>query len=374
MNTIIISEYFYPRESGAEKNARLYAEDLFDQFNIKSYVLTKYVGRQSKSASRSGNYILKRCFVEFKYHRFSELFEYFVNFFILLYQLIKLKPDVINVIGYNAFFFISVLAGKLIQKPVILIMCTSDIFELKKTKPIHFILVKIASKLAYKFVSKSIRFPMKSLLKITDSKFITIANPAFSSINLDSLHRELIIKKENFINIGFTGKLHSLKNPIALIEMMKILNNPLYRLYMIGDGYLKNTIEKLIIQYNLGAQIQIINHQSELSKYLLFFDIYIFPTCYEPAVSQAMMEAMIYELPVIVRKSENLELWFTHKKDCFMTEDCSPECFADAVKYLVNNPKSMFEIGKEGRNTIQTNHSISDFTKIIYNINSQAIF
>jgi len=358
LKILVISEYFFPKESGAEKNVRLYLEDLLLRYNVTATVLTKKIpGRVQQNTQ----YVLNAGFFNFRFlNRFTIFFEYLVNSLVLLKYLRQNDTDIINTIGYNAFFLISVIAGKLTKTRVVLVMCTSDIYELKRNKYYHYLAVKFASRHCDYFFSKSIgKDPMQIELSIPEEKFETIPNPAYRAIIAP--RREGVGKSGKLV-IGYTGKLHKLKNTLELIKMIEILDKNKYVLCIVGSGPLKKELISQIEEKKLNSNVFLFEHTNDVTQYLEKFDIYIFPTCYEPAVSQAMMEAMLCQLPVIVKRSKNLELWFKDRIDCFMVDKCNYVSFASAVEILGCNTEMRKSLGRCAKSTILENHKIEKFT------------
>lgn len=131
----------------------------------------------------------------------------------------------------------------------------------------------------------------------------TIDNVRFkqSVTNLDN-QRECTLQglsSDNFV-ILFTGKFIERKRPMDLIKAFDKLNIPNKKLVLVGDGHLKEDMQKYISTHRIeGVHFTGFINQSELPKYYAIADVLVL--CSESETwGLSVNEAMASGLPVIV--------------------------------------------------------------------------
>ncbi|MDF1875195.1 glycosyltransferase [Sulfurimonas sp. SAG-AH-194-I05] len=95
-----------------------------------------------------------------------------------------------------------------------------------------------------------------------------------------------------FITIG---RFENQKNHKLMIEAMKNINA---KLYIIGDGELRQALESQINELNLKLKVILLGRQENPYKYLAKADCFIFSSNYE-GFPNVLLEALACELPVI---------------------------------------------------------------------------
>ena len=105
-----------------------------------------------------------------------------------------------------------------------------------------------------------------------------------------AFNNEKRIKVRNELNVEFgdvllthVGAFNEQKNHVFLIEIFKELSkrSPKYRLLLIGDGYLRPTIEENIEEYGLRNRVVFTGNIDNVSDYLNGADFIIMPSLYE---------------------------------------------------------------------------------------------
>ncbi|ADG94194.1 glycosyl transferase group 1 [Arcobacter nitrofigilis DSM 7299] len=99
-------------------------------------------------------------------------------------------------------------------------------------------------------------------------------------------------EKFTFITIG---RLDRGKNHKILIESMEDIDA---KLYIIGDGELRDTLEKQIESLNLQNKVILLGKQSNPYKYLVQSDCFVFSSLYE-GLPNVLLEALSCGLPII---------------------------------------------------------------------------
>lgn len=118
------------------------------------------------------------------------------------------------------------------------------------------------------------------------------------------------IREEYKINydeliLGHIGRFDKSKNHKFLIEVFeKVVNvKKDAQLWLIGDGELKEELEKMIVEKGLKDNVKFLGIKSNCNEYLMAMDIFVFPSIYE-GLGIALIEAQCTGISCIV--SENI--------------------------------------------------------------------
>ena len=111
--------------------------------------------------------------------------------------------------------------------------------------------------------------------------------------------REFKLEK-NFV-IGHIGHFNKVKNHKFIIEVFeKIYNkNKSARLLLIGNGPLRNEVEKQIEEKNLTTKVIILENRTDVAELMSAMDSFIFPSLFE-GLGIAAIEAQSTGLPVFI--------------------------------------------------------------------------
>lgn len=123
-------------------------------------------------------------------------------------------------------------------------------------------------------------------------------------------NRKKIRKSFNFtetdIVLGHVGLFLEVKNHKFILEMFKELHHidSRYKLILVGEGELQESIKEIIIKENLDRSVFVIGKVSNVEEYLSAMDIFVFPSLFE-GLPLALIEAQAAGLPIIA--SENIQ-------------------------------------------------------------------
>ncbi|GGZ12838.1 glycosyl transferase family 1 [Echinicola pacifica] len=100
-----------------------------------------------------------------------------------------------------------------------------------------------------------------------------------------------------FLNIS---RLIHRKGLIDLVYAFRdlVARFPIAKLYLVGDGPLKDDLAKLIERLNLADNVFLLGGQLEVGRYLYSCDFFVFPSHYE-GLPGALIEAMLAKKPII---------------------------------------------------------------------------
>lgn len=139
----------------------------------------------------------------------------------------------------------------------------------------------------------------------SDKKMITIHNGIDiekydkSNYSRKDTLEELGIPQECFI-VGMVARISEQKDPIKFIEIAKIVCSEIEDAYfvLVGDGELRNQVNKLIMKYDLNDRVKITGWVNDVNKYISVFDIGILTSRWE-GFGLVLTEYMAAKKPII---------------------------------------------------------------------------
>ena len=130
--------------------------------------------------------------------------------------------------------------------------------------------------------------------------------PAFHCINTPFFQNQFnqfqSITTNRFINIGFAGKFIDKKQPLKLLEAVQLSKfKDQIQLIFIGDGPLRNEIEKFSLENNINLKITGFLNQTELvEKGYRYLDVLVLPSNQNETWGLVVNEVMTGGIPCIV--------------------------------------------------------------------------
>jgi len=226
--------------------------------------------------------------------------------------------------------------------------------------------------------SKGIEIDLRDNFNIKENTKV-INNP----IDIDKVvkkQKEFIdieLKRFSFITVG---RLQRQKNHRLLIDSLKDVDA---NLYIIGEGELREELEKQIEELELKNRVFLLGFKNNPYKYLSKADTFIFSSNYE-GFPNAILEALACGLPIISSDCKsgpreilapNSDVSFQLDKDNLelseygiLTTINSKRSLVEAMNLLINNEKLRDSYNKKARlraNYFNKTKIITEFLKII---------
>ena len=194
---------------------------------------------------------------------------------------------------------VNVLSGGKCKK----IVSIRNYLSLEKPSFIRKQLIRFSSIRADKTVciSKNVEYDMRNFFKIKEKKLCTIYNPVDIK-SLLTIEEDYTFDKEfsDYFNIVTMGRLTYQKGQWNLIYAIKdiVVQYPKVRLYILGDGELKNELEELVKKLELEEHVFFLGFISNAHKFLRQCDLIVLTSLFE-GLGNVLLEAMALGLPVI---------------------------------------------------------------------------
>lgn len=185
-------------------------------------------------------------------------------------------------------------------------------------------------------------------------------------VNTKFFRPKNIIKNGQVINLISIGRLAKFKGHTLGIQCVKILKERGYqiRYTIVGEGGELNNLKKLIAQYNLGKDINLLGRksQNEIKNLLLDNDIFLMTSTTDPnygVESQGVVtaEAQACGLPVVAFDSGGVKYTLKDGETGFLCPDNDLGCFTSKIELLIDDKLLRDRMGKEAVSFIDYQYS-----------------
>lgn len=238
-------------------------------------------------------------------------FNFLYKLCILLYQLRKVHPDIIQGWMYHGNVVAGIMKLFLGSKPKLIFNVRHSLYSLKLEKPftrltilLNKYLTRIADKVIFNSNSSMVQHHSYGFAKIK-SNFIGngfIDNFQPSQANRLLIRNELNIKKDNVV-IGHVARFHPMKGHEAFIlSAINILNRNLnVKFLMIGKGvdFLNKELSKLIPE-QYRQNFILLGEVENVMDYMQAMEIFCISSFWGEGFPNVLGEAMLAELPCVV--------------------------------------------------------------------------
>ena len=174
----------------------------------------------------------------------------------------------------------------------------------------------------------------------------------FKKRNKKLLRKKLKIPQSRFVitshsRLTYKNGLDILIKTVGKIKDKNIL------VFLIGKGYLKNRLEKLVQRKKLCKQVRFLGYkkQREIADYLAASDVFVRPSRQE-GFGIAFLEGMATGLPVIGTKVGGIPDFVIDKKNGLLIPPENVSSLAAAIKTLKTNKKLRQKVRENGRKMV----------------------
>lgn len=162
-----------------------------------------------------------------------------------------------------------------------------------------------------------------------------------------------IVNNRNSLVIGNAGRLTQQKGQHLLVEVAKILKdrNVDFKLYIAGDGEMKQTLEEQIQEYQLGEHVILLGFVKNIEAFMNSIDIFALSSLWE-GFGFVIAEAMIKGKPVVAFDlSSNNEL-IDDGETGYLVDYPDLEMFANKIMQLTGQPQLRESMGVKSKERI----------------------
>ena len=164
--------------------------------------------------------------------------------------------------------------------------------------------------------------------------------------------------------VGMLGELHKTKGVFEAVEGFKKVCDmyPDARLVIMGEGDARNELEKQISSLGLSEKVLLLGHITEAPRYLLAFDIFLFPSRTE-ALGLALLEAGLAGLPSIGTHVGGIPEIIEHRKTGILIPSKNSKCIQDFLMILMKDVTLRRKLGEALRQKVTTSFSKEEMLK-----------
>lgn len=174
--------------------------------------------------------------------------------------------------------------------------------------------------------------------------------------------------KTNIIKIVMVGRLCEQKNPELLLEAFSKLGNQ-FELYFIGDGPLRNHLEKNILTKKISERVTLCGWIENATEKLEAFDLFILPSRWE-GMPLALLEAMASGLPVITSDIP-ANKFLIDNTNGLLFRDNDVNDLKNKIIELAENSEKRKHISEDAYNKVHANFSLTSRIKYLKEIYEQ---
>lgn len=152
----------------------------------------------------------------------------------------------------------------------------------------------------------------------------------------------------------YVGQMILEKNLIFLIEAIRLVKNQNFVLWMVGEGYAKEGIKRLIAKYHLEKKVVFkapVKYRRELEEIYASAELFLFPSMYDNAPLVVREAASVGTPSLLIKGSTAAEI-IQDRVNGFLSEN-SIESYAKQIDYLLKNDSLRQRVG------IHASHSLA---------------
>ncbi len=155
------------------------------------------------------------------------------------------------------------------------------------------------------------------------------------------------------------GRLIPVKGHDTLIQALKqiVQSFPKVRLFIVGDGVLKEELEELVRKLGLEDNVILTGYRKDVSRFMKEGDLFVFPTLGE-GFGLVLLEAMAFKKPIVATRVMSIPEIVEDGKSGLLVSPGHPGELAEAVLQLLNDKKKAESFGERGFEILTDRFSI----------------
>lgn len=243
------------------------------------------------------------------------------------------KYDIVHAHGSSALLCLEMIAAKKAG-------CNIRIAHSHNTKANHKIIDKILRPIFYKNYTHGFACGEEAGKWLFGNRKFEVINNG-KSIEEFEYNEEIRkqMRQENHISnevvIGHVGRINMQKNQEYLIDIFFELNKRnrgKYKLILVGDGPLEESIKEKVKKLNLEKEVIFVGRTFEVNKWLQVMDIMVFPSRFE-GFPNVLVEWQIAGLPCIISDTITKDVKLTDLVQFASIQD-KPEKWAEKIEKI----------------------------------------
>lgn len=157
--------------------------------------------------------------------------------------------------------------------------------------------------------------------------------------------------------VGIVATLRSWKGHGYLIEALARLPESVH-LAIVGDGPQRAALERQVAHLALGARVRFAGDQADVLPWLRAFDIFALPSYANEGVPQALVQAMLVELPCVTTPVGGIPEIAENERTALVVPPRDAGALAAAIARLAADPARRRELGEAARRRCVEDYSL----------------
>lgn len=231
------------------------------------------------------------------------------------------------------------------------------------TRSFYSFLERITAKFTDKLITVSISDIQKGLRSCigTEDKYALIRygirRQEFSNcdINIDRKKKELGLNANSPV-IGMVACLKPQKSPQDFVRAASLVKkrNPDVQFLLVGDGFLRKGIERLIDSFNLKQSFVLTGWRRDIPEIMSCLDVLVLSSLWE-GLPLVFLEAMCRKLPIVAYNVDGVGEVIKDGINGFLVAPGDVTGLARQINNLLENKDLLKEMGKRGFNLVVNN-------------------
>ncbi len=147
-----------------------------------------------------------------------------------------------------------------------------------------------------------------------------------------------------------------------------------------GDGYLKDTLQGLIAELNVGDNVKLLGwqRQEQITELLQEADVLLAPSVTSQngdceGIPGVIMEALAWGLPVLSTRHSGIPEVVQEGESGFLVPERDADALAEKLEYLIKHPELWLEMGRKGRKYVEQHYDIDKLNDRLVEIYQQLL-
>ncbi|WP_075340541.1 glycosyltransferase family 4 protein [Tenacibaculum agarivorans] len=208
-------------------------------------------------------------------------------------------------------------------------------------------------------ISKSVEDHVVNKLKQSSKRSYLLYNAIpFEEVSFQEEKKE----NNNLIHILFVGRLVKQKSVETLLKSIANLKKEKIKLTIVGDGILKDKLEKMTKQLNINDKVIFVGSRKNVKTYFKNADVFVLPSVWE-GFGIVILEAFRSKLAVIATNIEGPSELIEHKKNGILFTPKDDTALTKELKELINNSEIRNKLATQGYISFTEKYHINTYVE-----------
>jgi glycosyltransferase involved in cell wall biosynthesis len=183
-----------------------------------------------------------------------------------------------------------------------------------------------------------------------------ISEDRFYPRDREKCRQDLGLEPNRFY-FGILATLRSWKGHLYLLDAFKLLREEDTRLLIIGDGPMREQINRRISDLGLQHTVMTVGQKHKPELWLNTLDVFCLPSYANEGIPQAILQAMFTALPIVTTSVGGIPEVIVHQESGLLARPRDSENLALNMRYLYENASARNELGQRARLHAQNKYS-----------------